>query len=198
MMASAVAVQAQGEVGKLTFMPKVGVNISTLAGEDQYYVNDKLESKNRIGVVAGIEGEYQMSDLLGLSVGVLYSLQGNKYSDVTYRKNYTSTFHGINVPVMLNCYIVKGLAVKAGLQAGYAINKRESYDLYVDKAWGSFASSGSIFNSFDIGVPVGLSYDFDNIRLDVRYNYGLTSISKLDGMPAAHHRVIQVSLGYRL
>ena len=122
-VASSMAVNAQNEVGKLSFMPKVGVNLSTLAGEDQYYVNDKLESKNRIGVVAGIEGEYQMSKPLSLTVGVLYSLQGNKYDDVTYRKDYTSTFHGVNVPVMLNFYIVKGLAVKAGLQAGYAFYK---------------------------------------------------------------------------
>lgn len=196
--AASLAVNAQNEVGKLTFMPKVGVNLSTLSGDDQYYVNDKLESKYRIGVVAGIEGEYQLSNPLSLSVGVLYSLQGNKYDDVTYRRNYTSTFHGVNVPVMLNFYVIKGLAVKAGLQAGYAFNKKESYDLFVDKAWGSFASSGSIYNSFDIGVPVGVSYDFDKLRLDLRYNYGLTNISKLDGMPATHHRVIQLSLGYIL
>ena len=196
---------AQHEVGSLTFMPKVGVNLATIAGDDMYDHWEKdgtdiqlLKSKYRIGVVAGIEGEYQMSAPLSLSVGVLYSMQGNKYDDIEYQKNYSSTLHAVNVPVLLNFYVLKGLALKAGLQAGYAFYKKTSYDSLIDGTWQNYSSSGTIYNSFDIAVPVGLSYDFDKWRVDLRYNYGLTSISKLDGMPAVHNRVIQLSLGYRL
>ena len=196
---------AQHEVGKLTFMPKVGVNLATIAGDDMYYHWEKegtdlqlLKSKYRIGVVAGFEGEYQMSKPLGLSVGVLYSLQGNTYDDIEYMKNYSSTFHSVNVPVLLNFYVLKGLALKAGLQAGYAFYKKTSYDTLIDGKWLKSSTSGSIYKPFDISVPVGLSYDFDKWRVDVRYNYGLTSISKLDGMPAVHNRVFQLSVGYCL
>lgn len=196
---------AQHEVGKLTFMPKVGVNLATIAGDDMYYHWEKegtdlqlLKSKYRIGVVAGFEGEYQMSKPLGLSVGVLYSLQGNTYDDIEYMKNYSSTFHSVNVPVLLNFYVLKGLALKAGLQAGYAFYKKTSYDTLIDGKWLNSSTSGSIYKPFDISVPVGLSYDFDKWRVDVRYNYGLTSISKLDGMPAVHNRVFQLSVGYCL
>ena len=59
-------------------------------------------------------------------------------------------------------------------------------------------SRGTIYKNFDLGVPVGLSYDIDRLRLDLRYNYGLTSLSKLSGMAAVSNRVIQFSIGYAL
>lgn len=205
MLAASLHGFAQHEVGTLTFMPKVGVNLATLAGDDTYYHWEKegsdlqlLKSKYRIGVVAGIEGEYQMSSPLSLSVGVLYSLQGNKYDDIDFQRNYSSTIHTVNVPVLLNFYVLKGLALKAGLQAGYAFYKKTSYDSLIDGAWLSSSTSASIYKPFDISVPVGLSYDFSKWRVDLRYNYGLTSISKLEGLPAVHNRVIQLSFGYRL
>lgn len=205
MLAASLHGFAQHEVGTLTFMPKVGVNLATLAGDDTYYHWEKegsdlqlLKSKYRIGVVAGIEGEYQMSSPLSLSVGVLYSLQGNKYDDIDFQRNYSSTIHAVNVPVLLNFYVLKGLALKAGLQAGYAFYKKTSYDSLIDGAWLSSSTSASIYKPFDISVPVGLSYDFSKWRVDLRYNYGLTSISKLEGLPAVHNRVIQLSFGYRL
>lgn len=196
---------AQHEVGSLTFMPKLGVNLATIAGDDMYYHwesetadGELLESTYRLGVVAGIEGEYQMSEKMGLSVGLLYSLQGNSYKDFEYQKGFKSTFHGVNVPVLLNYYVVKGLAVKAGLQAGYVFYKNTSYESFIDGAWLSSKTSASIYKPFDIAIPLGVSYDFDKWRVDLRYNYGLTSISKLDGMPSVCNRVIQLSLGYQL
>ena len=201
---------AQHEVGKLTFMPKVGINLATIGGDVYYHwvegVSDaqKMEQTYRIGAVAGIEGEYQLSQPMSLSVGLLYSLQGNKYKDIEFQKGFTSTFHEVCVPVLLNYYVVKGLAVKAGLQAGYAFNKKQSYESLIADAshpngvWLKSSTSGSVYKPFDIAVPVGISYDFDQWRVDLRYNFGLTSISKLDGMAATHHRVIQLSLGYQL
>lgn len=197
---------AQQEVGSFTIMPKVGVNLATIDGDDMYYHWESegtdmqlLKSKYRIGVVAGFEGEYQMSKPLSLSVGALYSLQGNTYDDIEFQRNFSSTFHCVNVPILLNFYVIKGLALKAGLQAGYAFYKKTSFESQIDNGvWYSSSTSASIYKPFDISVPVGLSYDFDKLRVDVRYNYGLTSISKLDGMPAIHNRVIQLSFGYCL
>ena len=204
MMAASLHGFAQHEVGKLTFIPKVGVNLSTVQGDEAYYLKDglgttKLEPKYRIGINAGIEGEYQMSKQLALSAGVVYSLQGMKYDDIEYQRNYSTTFHNVNVPVLLNFYVVKGLALKAGLQAGYAFKKGESYDeLRENGSWESYKSSGSIYKEFDVSVPVGVSYDIERLRLELRYNYGLTSISDLKGLPSVHHRVFQFSVGYSL
>ena len=201
---------AQHEVGSLTFMPKLGINLATIGGDVCYHWVEgaaeaqKMDQTFRIGAVAGIEGEYQLSQPLSLSVGLLYSLQGNKYKDIDYQRGFTSTFHEVCVPVLLHYYVVKGLAVKAGLQAGYAFYKKQSYESLIESetnpngVWLKTSTSGSIYKPFDIAVPVGLSYDFDKWRVDLRYNFGVTSISKLSGMASTYHRVIQLSLGYQL
>lgn len=194
---------AQHEVGTLTFIPKVGINLANVTGNDVYYMKDGIGDKllkpqYRIGLMAGMEGEYQMSSALSLSAGALYSLQGNKYEDIDCQKNYSVALHYVNVPVMLNYYVVKGLALKAGLQAGYAFYKKESFDQLMGGSWSSYSTSGTIYKNFDVAVPVGISYDFDKWRVDLRYNYGLTSISKLNGMPSVSNRVFQLSVGYML
>lgn len=190
---------AQKEVGKLTFIPKVGVNLATIAGSDIYYHgNTELKPTMRVGVAAGIDGDYQFSESMSLSVGLLYSLQGHGYDDIERQKNYSATLHYVNVPIMLNYYIFKGLAVKAGLQPGYAFYKKLGYDQYFDNSWRSYTSSGTTYNSFDFGIPVGISYDFDKWRLDARYNFGLLNLNKLDEGGKYSNRVIQVTVGYCL
>ena len=194
---------AQQEVGSLTFIPKLGTNLSTVTGSDVYYMKDGLNDqvlkpKYRMGVVAGIEGEYQLNKPLSLSVAALYSLQGNQYEDIDFQKNYSVAFHTVNVPVILNLYVQKGLAFKVGVQAGYAFCKKESYDQLFANKWTSYSTSGTIYKDFDISLPIGISYDISKVRLDLRYNHGLTSISKLKGMADVNNRVFQLSVGYIL
>ncbi len=103
LMLSSVSTFAQHAVGSFNLQPKVGVSIANLT---EVKGSDPLE-----GVVAGVEGEYQASDIFSVSAGVLYSMQGTKVTDdVTNRLDY------INVPIMANVYVVKGLAVKLGVQ----------------------------------------------------------------------------------
>ena len=108
-MLSSVSTFAQHAVGSFNLQPKVGVSIANLT---EFKGTDP-----RVGVVAGVEGEYQASDIFSVSAGVLYSMQGAKgnignFIDATNRLDY------INVPIMANVYVVKGLAVKLGVQPG--------------------------------------------------------------------------------
>ena len=107
-------VYAQREVGTVTIMPKAGMNIAAMT--------DAEESDVRIGFVGGAEAEYQFHDMFSVSAGLLYSMQGltadRGGSDVTYKMDY------LNVPILVNCYVVKGLAVKLGIQPGFNINSK--------------------------------------------------------------------------
>ena len=49
-------------------------------------------------------------------------------------------------------------------------------------------------NTFDLSIPVGLSYEYKNFVLDGRYNFGVTNISK-NGNPK--NSVFQFTLGYK-
>ena len=190
---------AQKEAGKLTFIPKVGVNLATVSGDPTFEATgEELTPKMRIGVAAGIDAEYQLSEPLSLSFGLLYSLQGHGYDDAKRQKDYMATLHYVNVPIMLNYYIFKGLAVKAGLQPGYAFYKKVGYDLNFENSWKSYTSSGTNYSSFDFGIPVGISYDFDKLRVDARYNFGLLNLNKSDTGGKYSNRVIQITVGYCL
>ena len=114
LLISSVATFAQQPVGSFSIQPKVGLNIASLTKAD--------DTDPRFGLVAGAEFMYQASDMLGVSFGALYSMQGctateNKV-DYTYKLNY------INLPVLANVYVAPGFAVKLGLQPAFCINNK--------------------------------------------------------------------------
>ena len=172
-------VYAQREVGTVTIMPKAGMNIAAMT--------DAEESDVRIGFVGGAEAEYQITDMFSLSGGLLYSVQGftgeDGGTDYTYKMDY------LNVPILVNCYVVKGLAVKLGIQPGFNINskvKAESGKTTVETELDA--------KTIDFSVPVGVSYEFANFQLDARYNWGLTKTVKHTDWK---NSVFQLTLGYK-
>lgn len=180
LMFSSVATFAQHAVGSFNIQPKVGLNIANLTGDNK--------PDARIGLVAGAEGEYQATDIVSVSAGLLYSMQGAKVK--TPLATVTQKLDYINVPITANVYVVKGLAVKLGLQPGFKV----SDDVSVDAAQrGNIAVPGKA-KSFDLSVPVGLSYEYNNFQLDARYNWGLTKV--YEGSKAKNS-VFQITLGYK-
>ena len=116
----------------------------------------------------------------------MYAQQGVKFDDgfkldflgKEFKKKDTKLDLGyINVPVMANVYVVPGLAVKLGVQPAFLVGKND----YNNK-------------TFDFSIPVGLSYEFANIFIDGRYNWGLTKAWE-NGKPK--NSVFQVTLGYK-
>ena len=171
MLLSSVSMFAQHEVGALTIQPKVGLNVSNVT---------KTNGDTRIGVAAGAEAEYQLGDIYSIAVGLLYSSQGNKQTvdlvplgttSVTWAPSY------LNIPVVANVYVVKNLAVKLGVQPGFCVGK-----------------DNKKVNTFDLSIPVGLSYEYNNFVVDGRYNFGVTNVAK--GVDAKNS-VFQFTVGYK-
>ena len=170
---------AQQAVGTFTIQPKVGLNLANLTSS---------EGDIRAGVAAGVEFEYQVSDIFSLSAGALYSMQGSKYSED--KIDYTAKLDYINVPILANVYVVKGLAVKLGIQPGFNVTHKMSAK--------QGSASGSVdfpgVKSVDFSIPVGLSYEFNNFVIDGRYNFGVTKFA--DGSDSKNS-VFQFTLGYK-
>ena len=180
MMISA-ATFAQNEVGQLTIQPKVGVNIANITDAD--------DADPRIGLAAGAEFEYGLTDNIGLSAGVLYSMQGVNTTiiddDCTWKLDF------LNVPILANFYVAKGFAVKLGVQPGFKLSSKAKFK----------GSGGSKevevedgVKSVDLSIPVGLSYQYQNIVFDARYNWGVTKI--VDDVDSKHS-VFQITVGYK-
>ena len=89
---------------------------------------------------------------------------------------------------MANVYVVKGLAVKLGVQPGFNVsNKIKKNNLN--------AVDNSIkAQSVDVSIPVGLSYEYSNFQLDARYNWGVSKTLKWSD---AKNSVFQITLGYK-
>lgn len=184
-MLASVASYAQQAVGTFTLQPKIGMNVASLTKCDG--------CDPRIGLAAGVEAEYQATDIFSVSAGVIYSMQGNKYDyDVLGKKTVTKTnkLDYINIPILANVYVVKGLAVKLGIQPAFKVN--DQIKTSVDE--GSTTADVDKAESFDFSIPVGLSYEYSNVVFDARYNFGVTNI--VDGGDSKNS-VFQFTLGYK-
>lgn len=182
LMFSSVATFAQHAVGAFNLQPKVGVSIANLT--------DNNSSDARVGLVAGVEGEYQASDIFSVSAGVLYSMQGAKYD--AFGAKSTEKLDYINVPIMANVYVVKGLAVKLGVQPGFKVN--DKLDLRMPVLGGALVDLKA--KSVDFSIPVGISYEYNNFQVDARYNWGLTKVFDVDKLDQKNS-VFQITLGYK-
>ena len=189
---------AQREVGSWTLMPKVGINIAKLTDPDIYVAeNWKMEYTNKIGMVAGAELEYQLHERFSLSGGLLYSNQGTKTKDNPEFRNTSSTLHYLNIPLTANIYIAPDVAFHVGLQPGFALKKHieeETKDEHGN--WTDTSTDDTWFKTFDLSIPIGMSYNIGAFQIDARYNLGLTNTTKYDTVKI-RNRVIQLTLGYR-
>lgn len=174
-MLSSVATYAQNAVGQVTIQPKVGLSIAN--------VTDIDGTDPRYGVVAGAEFEYGISDIFSLSAGALYSMQGAKEDNSTLKLDY------INVPILANVYVTKGLAIKLGIQPGFNVNS--SWKM---KSNGTSVESDVDVKTVDFSIPVGASYEYQNFVFDARYNFGLTKITDNSD---AKNTVFQFTVGYK-
>lgn len=182
MVLSSVGAFAQQAAGTTTIQPKVGLNVSTIGDNDW-----------KAGFAAGAELQYQAADNFGIAVGALYSVQGFKAKDIeidtpigsgTIDNDFKWNPGYINVPITLNYYPVAGLALKAGLQPGFLVNKDDDK---IKKIYGDA-------KTVDLSIPVGLSYEYQGIVFDARYNIGVTKIA--DNWDH-YNNVIQITVGYK-
>ena len=172
-MLMSVSMNAQNEVGQISIAPTVGINISS--------VTDWNDTKAKVGLVAGAVAEYGVAEKFGVSAGVMFSMQGCGFKDEDdkVKLNY------LNIPILANYYVYKGLAVKAGVQPGILLSAKDGDHDIKDNMKG-----------FDLSIPVGASYEYQNFVLDARYNIGVTKGNK-NGNRSNKNSVFQITLGYK-
>lgn len=180
MMVSA-ATFAQNEAGQITIQPKVGVNIAN--------ITDAVGADPRIGLAAGAEFEYGLTDNIGLSAGVLYSMQGAKASEESV--DYTLKLDYLNVPILANFYVSKGLALKLGVQPGFKLSSKVKGE--ASGVTAELEVEDGV-KSVDLSIPVGISYQYQNLVFDARYNWGVTKI--IDDADSKNS-VFQITVGYK-
>lgn len=172
-MAAPLAALAQSqETGRWSVTPRVGINSSNMSGQDVYVdFNRLVKPKRKIGFVAGAEVEYRYMKPLSTAVGVWYSREGFRYKDIG--DDAHTNLDLLNFSAVENFYIADGLAIKAGLQLGYLLNVKSVVD-------GRSEDIGNSFKKLNVSIPVGLSYEYRSVVLDLRYNIGLTNLCDVE------------------
>ena len=218
-----LGMMAQNQKGTFSVRPMAGISIANLSSSnmDNYY-------HNQVGLTAGLEVEYAVSNQTGISLGAIYSQQGSeidgstdlRYTDANGQFHLEdSKYEGhlranyINLPLMVNYYVVKGLAIKAGIQVGLRCDDRLKEDQLfirhinlpsangtpglVNEMWSRTINETDACKSIDFGIPVGLSYEYKNVTLDARYFFGLTKIDNSHELENIRNRTFSVTFGYR-
>ena len=178
MVVATLTASAQQKVGSWSITPTGTFNLATIVGDN----TDDMSMK--VGLGAGADAMYQLSSLVGLSGGLYYSMQGaNGKGDVKYNVDE------LLIPLMANFYVYPNLALKVGLQPGFIVDAKVKSDkVEVD--------SSDSFQSVEISLPLGISYEISNFVIGARYNLGLAKINKGNG--SWRNSVLMFSLGYKI
>ena len=192
MIVAAMMLMSTGAFAQGMFVKTmVGATLSTLTG-------DVEDTKFRLGLGAGAEFGYMFSEQFGATAGVLFSMQGCKYKDNEYMKDYGTTLTYLNIPILANLYLLPGFAIKAGVQPGFLLSAKTKGKERLLGDWEEFDVSGTDgLKKFDFSIPLGLSYEISDFVIDARYNLGLTNIND-NGHGKAKNAVIMLTIGYKI
>ncbi len=219
MMVATISASAQFEPGTWSVQPKLGGTISKVSNMPSIPIskyaglNEKIDRSFHGGAIIGAEVEYQISNMFSAAAGVNYSMQGCQWEDLIVKvgnessklKDLRIDMYYINIPVVLNAYLFKGFAVKAGVQLGFLTRaKMKANDEInmdgVKKTTDYDRDVKSEFKSTDFSIPVGISYQVPTIPIyiDARYNIGLTDIAKDNDLgKSIKNQVFQLTVGYK-
>ncbi len=179
--------------------PKVGLNLTKFPNDKIYLggVQSDYQFKSRYkqGLTAGAEISYERESLSG-SLGLMYSNRGTKYGDYIYEdatmqekvSGVQFTLHYLEMPLMVGYEVVKDFKLKAGVQIGYLLKADYMYQSIVSEkqSQGQLVITETndvdtkitdLFKKVDFSIPLGLSYEFSNVLIDVRYVLGITTNS---------------------
>ncbi len=224
LLACALSANAQQPVGTWSVIPKAGVSVANISGAEIYYglasEMSKVKGKYNARFVGGVEAEWQALPTTSFSLGVLYAQQGCRYSDFkdnngTFERSDFIGFSRMRekldylcLPLMVNQYVAPGLAVKVGVQPSFLCKSEVTIttskfehqadgSVNVGKSQRSVTDTKDMRHKMDVAIPVGVSYEYLNVLLDVRYQLGLLKLYKDDQLPSEKNRAFYITVGYK-
>lgn len=182
------------------------LNYGIKAGMNSFYyaTNGKklAGSQNKVGLTVGAFGEYEINDMLGVSVEVLYAQSGAKMVDPAYlysprlrnitgdsyslyKANSNIVMHNLEIPVCVKLSLPETMGVKPKLIAGfsfdftkrvYAYNKviqvQNGQTMAFNNRWEDDVTSN--FHNYHTGLILGAGFGYDMFTVDLIYKYDLS------------------------
>lgn len=216
LVTSTLVSMAQNKQGTWSVIPHVGVSISSLLGGSGIYeVGDNMivEVKPHalLGFVGGTDVMYQASDVVGLSAGLSFVQAGCKFKDdkgknsVVYNRNLRMNY--VTMPILIHSYLLPGFSVKAGIEPTLLVSAKshevqQSYEEDKEGKKSNFYEDEFTIDmkngmrKFGLSIPIGVSYEYENVVLGALYHVGVFNIYKKGD--SSRNSVFEVSVGYKL
>ena len=152
------------EQGGFSIRPYAGINVSSIT------VGSQEVSKSIIGFHGGVEAEYRLNYLFGISAGVGFSAEGGK---MKYPMNSGFLAHGgdtekwnyLEVPVLARIYLTEYLAFEGGVEPGVRLSAKEGSRDVKNK-----------LKKTKWQIPVGVQGEYKNVTLNLRYHFCLGTV----------------------
>ncbi len=224
MMMAAISASAQYEPGTFSVQPRVGFTASTMSNMEKLdipidgYYGVNLDTWPAVGLIVGADVEYQLSPLVSLSAGLNWAQTGSGWEDWKHKENGVTLeikdtkaeTSYLSIPLTANFYVWKGLALRTGVQMGFLTSAKLKMTVTTSGTQNGVnynqstdydESFKSQCNKFDLSIPVGVSYEFNNhLVLDARYNIGVTKVNKESDPDEKDSRngVFSLTIGYKI
>lgn len=214
----------QSRTGTFSLIPRVAVTLSNISKESMAFTSSVTNTdsptrgKTKAGILAGLDLQYQATPMVAVSLGAFYAKMGCRYDDTDLSEaapgsydvfaNNRFDLHYVSVPLMAHIYVARGLSVNGGVQASFLVDN----NMYSDATKVTIGKDGSytytgpantinkgndLVKKFELSIPVGISYEYENVVIDVRYQLGLTQIYKSPLDQGNKNREVVLSAGYK-
>lgn len=221
MMMAVISATAQGrfEPGTLTIQPRIGATAAMLTNAPnlnaaEFGYSGNIDATPTGGGFVGVDLEYQIAERLSFSAGANWSNAGSGWENTDFvekggqtvkMRDFKIETEYVFVPMTVNFYIARGLALKSGVQLGFLTKAKAKCSL----SGGSHGSNMTVdldedikdaFNKFDVSIPVGLSYEFKSpFVIDARYNIGLSKVNKepMEDGKDTRNGIFTLTFGYK-
>ena len=169
---------------------KGGLNLANIGGDD-------VDNELRLAFHAGAYSEILFDYFLMMQAEFLLSYQGHGGFDPDVLGSSSLNLWYLNIPIMARYNIGYNLNVHAGIQAGILLSAQSKF---VD-----FSGTTSTFDvkdqfkTIDLGIPIGVGYDFGDRDISVmaRYIFPINNISS-DSFFRRTNNIFQLSVGFKL
>ena len=152
---------------------KGGVNFSNM------YVEDVDDENMLVGFNVGLFANMPISSKLAFQPEFNFTTKG---SEVTYSNIFDNGTRKFTLS-----YLEAPVLIKANLTDNFNLHFGPYFAFLVDSKIKNVSSDGSStftdldeddFNRFDFGLSGGIGFDFKDIGIGLRYNYGLKTVGK--------------------
>jgi hypothetical protein len=154
---------------------KGGVNLSNLI------IDEPHDRHTRFGFHVGVYGQLFANEGFAIQPEINYSTKGNEVSANFGVIDHETKFnlHYIDVPVLAVFKLGDVVEIHAGPYWAYLVGANIDPD--GDLGDGFRELDRDNFDKWDYGLVGGIGFNFGNVQLGARYNYGLNDIARSSG-----------------